>query len=58
MYGIKSLWTLGWLKLSVGGLQIESDFHEFTSTSTRYRTLSLQTVTFRKNYCAAVAEKS
>jgi hypothetical protein len=25
-----------------------------TSTSTRYRTLSLQTVTFRKNYCPAV----
>jgi hypothetical protein len=42
MYGIKSLWILGWLKLSVGGLQLESDFHEFTST--RYRTLSLQTV--------------
>ena len=29
-----------------------------TSRSTRYRTLSLQTVTFRKIYCAAVAEKS
>jgi len=28
-----------------------------TSTSTRYRTLSLQTVTVRKNYCATVAEK-
>ena len=26
----------------------------YISTSTRYRTLSLQTVTFRKNYCPAV----
>lgn len=35
MSGIKPLWTLGWLKLSVGGLQLESDFHEFTKGCVR-----------------------